>query len=262
MLNLQIPRDRVYIVGLGPGAPELLTIKAYAILNSADVCLYTGSLLSRDLKRLILEKCPETYDTNRLSAEDIVNIIVSKYREGKLVAWFHDGCPTIYGGLWPVIKKLRELSIPYEIVPGVSSVNAAAAALGVELTVPERSQTVIITRVPGRTKVPENESLRYLVNHGTLVLLLSVHDPEKLQSELVNAGLSPDADVAVVQYATWRGDEKIIKCKLRELSNILRKENVLRCAVVIIGPCTSSDVWTTEVEEYVYSKNRVSQQRK
>ncbi len=257
-----VSRDRVYIVGLGPGAPELMTLKAYAILRNADICLYTGSLLSPDLVRMIVELCPEHFDTSKLSVDEIVRIIVEGRRAGKLVAWFHDGCPTIYGGLWPIIRKLRELSIPYEIVPGVSSVNATAAALGVELTVPEISQTVIVTRISGRTRVPENESIRHLAGHGTLVLLLSVHDPDRLQSELMKAGLDPETEIAVVQYVAWRGREKILKCKLRELADVLRREHVTRCAVVIVGPCVSSNTWSTEVEEHVYSKTRISQLRK
>ncbi len=260
--SIGIRKHVVYIVGLGPGTPELITLKAYSILNHADVCLYTGTLLSPELKQIIQEKCKECYDTGRMDVEDIVNVIVENYRKGRLVAWFHDGCPTVYGGLWPILARLRELGIPYEIVPGVTSVSAAAAVLGIELTVPEKSQTVIITRVSKRTPKPANEDLSKLAKCGTVVLLLSVQNIEQVYEELRKGGLDDNVDVAIVQYATWRDKQKVIKCKLGELVKRVKEEHINRCAVIIVGPCVSDSMWNFTHLEYVYSKDRKYQQQK
>ncbi len=228
-------RDKVYIVGCGPGDPELLTLKAYKVLREAEVLLYTGSLLSRDILD-IAERAELKIDTHGLSSEHIAGIMAYFCKKGKLVVWAHDGDPTIYGGLWKIMVILRELGVNYEIIPGVSSVNASAARLGVELTVPYYAQSVTIARLSIRAPVrPEEKLSRLAATRSTLVILLGAHAPDKVMKELLEAGLQKDEPVAVVYHATWR-DEKIIICRLEELPRKLREHGVTRCATMIVGP--------------------------
>ncbi len=256
-LDIAVRKDRVYIVGLGPGDISLLTLKAYAIIRKVEIALYTGSLLSPKLVRLIKENAKETYNTAEMSEEDIVKVLESGYRRGKVTAWFHDGCPTIYGGLWGVIKGLKERGIPYEIVPGVPSFCAAAARVGLELTVQERSQTVIISRISKRTPMREEERVRNFVGRGTIVLMLSIHAPELVVEELKAGGLGEDTPIVIVHRATWGEPvEKIIRCKLGQLTEVVKRENIKGCAVIIVGPCTDEDLLRTISPSVVYSPDK------
>ncbi len=256
-VEIPVRKDRVYIVGLGPGDISLLTLKAYNIIRKVEIALYTGSLLSPKLVKLIKEHAKETYNTAEMSEEEIAKVLEEGYRRGKLTAWFHDGCPTIYGGLWGVIKRLKERGIPYEIVPGVPSFCAAAARVGLELTVQELSQTVIISRISKRTPMREEERVRNFVGRGTIVLLLSIHAPELVVEELKAGGLSEDTPIFVVHRATWGEPvEKIIKCKLGELPEVVKRENIKGCAVIIVGPCTDEEMIKTLPSSVVYSPDK------
>jgi len=247
----------VYIVGLGPGDVSLITLKAYAIVRKVEVALYTGSLLSPKLVKLIKENAREIYNTAEMSEEEIANVLEEGYRRGKLTAWFHDGCPTIYGGLWGVIKRLRERGVPYEIVPGVPSFCAAAARVGLELTVQERSQTVIISRISRRTPMREEERVRNFVGRGTIVLMLSIHAPELVVEELKAGGLTENTPIVVVHRATWGEPvEKIIRCRLGELPEVVKRENIKGCAVIIVGPCTDEDITCNVPPSVVYSPDK------
>ncbi len=227
--------NRVYIVGCGPGDPELLTLRAYRLLREAEILLYTGSLLSPDIVN-IAERAKVKINTHGLSSEQIASIMAYYYRRGKLTVWAHDGDPTIYGGLWKVLIILRELEIPYEIVPGVSSVTASAARLGMELTVPYYAQAVIIARPSVRSPMRPEENLSSLARtRSTLVILLGAHAIEHIVRELITAGYSLEEPVAAIYHATWH-DEKIIVCRLGELADRIKENRITRCVTLVIGP--------------------------
>ncbi len=256
-LEVPIRKDRVYIVGLGPGDVSLITLKALSILKNVEIALYTGSLLSPKLVRLIKDCAKEVYNTSNMSEDEIVNILESGYRRGKVVAWFHDGCPTIYGGLWGVIRKLRERNIPYEIVPGVPSFCAAAARLGIELTVPEESQTLVISRISKRTPMREEECIRNFVGRGTIVLMLSIHAPELVIEELKSGGMRDDDQILIIHRVTWGEPvEKIIRCRLGELVDVVNRENIKGCAVIIVGPCIRDETFSKTYRSIVYSPDK------
>jgi len=256
-LDIPIKKDRVYIVGLGPGDVSLITLKALSILKKVEVALYTGSLLSPKLVKLIKEYAKEVYNTAMLSEDEIVNILESGYRRGRLTAWFHDGCPTIYGGLWNIISKLKERNIPYEIVPGVPSFCAAAARLGIELTVPEESQTLIISRISRRTPMRDEERVRNFVGKGTIILMLSIHAPDLVVEELKSGGMSGDEQIVLVHRVTWgEPTEKIIRCKLEELPKVVERENIKGCSVIIVGPCIDERSFSKTFRSIVYSPDK------
>lgn len=221
----------VYLVGAGPGDPELLTIKAKNLLRRADVVVYPGSLINPTLLQYV-KRDAVLHDSFGKSLEEIVEIIVKASEEGKTVVRLHSGDPSIYGALGEHIRALEERGINYEVVPGVSSFQAAAASLGVEYTVPEVVQTVILTRISGRTKVPEKESLRRLAKaRASMCIFLSAHRLEDVVQELLH-GYPPDTPVAVVYRASWQ-DERIIRGSLSEIP--LKAKDVRRTALILVG---------------------------
>lgn len=194
---------KVYIVGAGPGDPELITVKGSRILRTADVVLYTDSLVNDEL---IATAKPEAQvlQSSGMDLERQVEIMSEAVQAGRSVARVHTGDPAVYGAILEQMVLLKQRGVAYEIVPGVSSVFASAAVLGAELTVPDLTQTVILTRAEGRTPVPDREKLRDLASHHcTVALFLSATLAKKVVVEFLAAGWSEDTPVAVVQRATW-----------------------------------------------------------
>ncbi|EPZ42215.1 precorrin-4 C(11)-methyltransferase [Alicyclobacillus acidoterrestris] len=232
---------KVYIVGAGPGDPELITVKGMRILQGADVVIYTDSLVRAEL----IDYCGPTtqvYKSAGMALEEIVHLMVSHVREGRSVARVHTGDPAVFGAILEQIGLLRRAEVPYEVVPGVSSVFAAAAALGAELTVPELTQTVILTRVGGRTPMPEGEQLRDLAkHHTTLALFLSATLAKKAVDDLLAAGWSPDTPVAVVQKATWP-DQLVIRSTLSGLVRAMGDAHVSSHAMILAGWALQPDL--------------------
>lgn len=227
-------KGKVYFIGAGPGDPELITVKGQRILREADVILYTDSLVSSDLMRFARSDA-EIYGSAGLTLEEILAVMVENAREGKVVARVHTGDPAIYGAVLEQFVLLNREGIPYEIVPGVSSVFGAAAALGVELTVPELAQTVILSRAAGRTPVPEGEELRSLAAHrATLVLYLSVAQIGKVAAELMAGGYPPETPVAVVQRATWP-DQQIVRGRLNDITQQVQAAGIRMHALILVG---------------------------
>jgi precorrin-4/cobalt-precorrin-4 C11-methyltransferase len=225
---------KVYIVGAGPGDPDLITVKGQHILQNADVVLYTDSLVSEEL---IAQAHPEASvrKSSGMDLEQIVDLMVTHVRQGKSVARVHTGDPAVYGAIFEQMVLLKKENIPVEIVPGVSSVFAAAAVLGAELTIPELTQTLILTRAEGRTPVPEKEKLRDLAAHQTTIaLFLSATLTKKVVNELLEAGWSEDTPVAVVQKATWP-DQKIVRSTLKHLDEEMRKAGIRSHAMILAG---------------------------
>lgn len=225
---------KIYIVGAGPGDPDLITVKGIKILQSADVVMYTDSLVNDEL---IAKAKPEAevLRTAGMHLEEMVNIIIDRVNEGKSVARIHTGDPAMYGAIMEQMALLKKADIEAEIIPGVSSVFASAAAVGAELTIPDLTQTLILTRAEGRTPVPEFEKLRDLASHHcTIALFLSATLTKKIVKELQTAGWSDDTPVAVVQRASWP-DQKIVRTTLVNLDEDMRKNGIRKHAMILAG---------------------------
>ena len=226
--------SRVVFIGAGPGDPELITLKGKKFLEKADVVIYAGSLLNPGILKFT-KQYVELYDSATMNREEILKIMVKAVREGKLVARVHDGDPSIYGALQEQLDFLAKEGIEYDIVPGVSSLFAAAASLKRELTLPGISQTVIITRPEGRTPVPESENIRELARHRTtMAIFLGVQHIDSVVKEIEQGGYSKDTPVAVVHKASWR-EEKIIKGTLDDIVGKVKKAGIKETALIIVG---------------------------
>lgn len=225
---------RVYIVGAGPGDPDLVTVKGLNILMNADLVLYTDSLVNEQLVARAGSHA-KVLQSSGMDLEQMVDVMAETVLSGKSVARVHTGDPAVYGAILEQMVLLKQRGIAYEIVPGVSSVFAAAAVLGAELTVPDLTQTVILTRAEGRTPVPEREKLRDLASHHcTVALFLSATLAKKVVKEFMEAGWSEDTPVAVVQRATWP-DQKIVRTTLRNLDSDLRQAGIRMHAMILAG---------------------------
>ncbi|CAI8889013.1 Cobalt-precorrin-4 C(11)-methyltransferase [Brevibacillus sp. IT-7CA2] len=225
---------KLYIVGAGPGDPDLITVKGLKLLQKADVIMYTDSLVNEDLVAMSNPDA-EVLQSSGMALEEMVELLVDRIRSGKTVVRLHTGDPSIYGAIMEQIALLKEKGIEVEIVPGVSSVFAAAAAVGAELTIPDLTQTIILTRAEGRTPVPEREKLRALAEHHcTLALYLSATLTKKVVRELVDAGWSEDTPVAVVQRASWP-DQLIIRTTLKNLDEDMGKNGIRKHAMILAG---------------------------
>jgi precorrin-4/cobalt-precorrin-4 C11-methyltransferase len=208
---------QVYFIGAGPGDPELLTIKAKRIIEAADVIVYADSLISPEVCAFA-KAGAEIHKSAPLSLEEINGIIVKAVKEGKTVARLQSGDSSLFGATHEQMAQLDKSGISYEVIPGVSSLFAAAASLRSELTVPEVSQTVIITRMEGETPVPETQRLSSLAAHkASLAIFLSISLIERVTAELLAGGLPPDTPAAVVYRASWP-DEKILRTDLAGLT--------------------------------------------
>jgi len=223
----------ISFVGAGPGAPDLLTLRAVRVLQEADIVIWARSLVDE----AILEHTRP--DAELIPSDDkTFDDVLAVYRRaaGRNVARVHSGDPTIYGTLHEQLGACRALGLEVEIVPGVSSLSAAAAALGQELTIPDVSQSLILTRRAQRTSMPANEQLQAMAAHGTtMALFLSVRRPRELQSDLIEGGYAPDTPAAVVYKASWP-DEIVIRCPLSELGEQIRAARITTQALVLVGP--------------------------
>ena len=240
----------VWFVGAGPGAPDLLTIRAARVLAEADIVVWARSLVDER----ILENASahaELIASDGLTHEDVVAIYARAAAGDLKVARVQSGDPSLYGTLHEQIEACRLLELSYELVPGVSSMAAAAATLGQELTVPDVSQTLILTRRATRTTMPDNERLVELARHGTtVVLFLSVRRPRELQAELREGGYAGDCPCAVVYRASWP-DEIVIRCRLDELAARIREARITTQALVIVGPALAA-TGDAELRSHVY----------
>lgn len=225
---------KVYIVGAGPGDPKLITLKGKEILERADVVIYTGSLLNPEILKYV-RKDAELYDSAKMCMEEIVQKIVDAARKGKSVVRLHDGDPSIYGAVKELMDALEGHGIEYEVVPGVSSLQAAAACLKRELTLPGVSQTVIITRPGGRTPVTEADTLEKLAAHGaTMAIFLGVQQIETIVKRLRAGGYREDTPVAVVYKASWP-QQKIVKGTLSNIAEKVKVEGLKSTALILVG---------------------------
>ena len=223
----------VYIIGAGPGDPELITIKAKKAIENADVIVYAGSLLNPKILNYA-KAGAELYNSAKLNLEEIFNIISKAVKDKKSVVRILNGDPSIYGTLQEHAEFLEKHNISYEVIPGVSSFLAAAASLRKEYTIPEVSQTLIITRMEGRTKVPEKEKLSELAKHrATMCIFLSAHMIDNVANEL-QKGYPSDTPVAVVYRASW-DNEKIITGQLSNIAVKVKDAKINKTALILVG---------------------------
>jgi len=223
----------VFFVGCGPGDPELITIKAKKLIQKADVVVYSGSLIPESILKLC--KKGKLYDAKGMIREKIFDLLYKNAKKDKLVVRLHDGDPSIYGAIKEQIDNLERKGIKSTVVPGITAFLASAAALGTQLTLPGVTQTIIITRVESRTKVPKREKISELAKHkATLIFYLSIHLISKLVTEAIAGGYKKSTPVAVVYRVSW-DDQKIIIGTLGDIINKVRAEKIVRTAIVIIG---------------------------
>lgn len=225
----------IHIVGAGPGDPELITVKGQRLLAEADLVIYTGSLVN---PRVLEWARPEAErrDSAGMTLEEITSLALAAHCAGRRVVRLHTGDPSLYGAMQEELDAFRAAGVDCPVVPGVSSFTAAAAVLGRELTVPEVSQTVILTRVEGRTPVPEAERLSSLAAHrATLCLFLSAGLLEQAQADLL-AGYLPETPAAIVYKASWP-EERVVWTSVGELAAAGRQAGIRQTALVLVGDC-------------------------
>ena len=228
----------VHFVGAGPGAPDLITRRGAVLLQTADCIIYAGSLVNPALLGLAGPDC-----TIRNSAEMTLEQVLAVMKENeaahKTTVRLHTGDPCLYGAIREQMDQLNELGIPYAVCPGVSSFCGAASALNLEYTLPGVSQSVIITRMAGRTPVPERESIAsFAAHHATMVIFLSTGMLKKLSEELIKGGYEADTPAAIVYKATWP-DEKRVVCTVATLAEAAERENIKKTALIIVGDVTA-----------------------
>ncbi len=224
----------VHFVGAGPGAVDLITVRGMELIKKTDVIIYAGSLVNPQLLEYA-QKDAEIYNSAKMTLEEVLEVMERADTEGKDVVRLHTGEPSIYGAVTEQMNALDKKNIPYDSCPGVSACFGAAASLNLEYTLPEVSQTLIITRLEGKTKVPEKEMMKELASHrASMAIYLSAGMLDKLSKELVEGGYSSDTPAALVYKATWPEEKKII-CTIGELSDIAKKEGITKTAIVLVG---------------------------
>lgn len=237
--------SKVIFVGAGPGDPELITLKGYRALQEADLCIYAGSLINKE----ILNYCPDTcelHDSAPLHLDEIIGLMEKGVRQGQRVVRLQTGDFSIYGSIREQVEELKKRDIAFECIPGVSSFLGAASSLGVEYTVPEISQSLIITRMAGRTPVPEREALHKLASHQTsMAIFLSVQSIDTVVQELMEGGYDKQTPVVVIYKATWP-EERVVQGSLATIADQVQEAGITKTALILVGDFLG--------EEYYYSK--------
>ena len=224
----------IHFVGAGSGAPDLITIRGKKYLEEADVIIYAGSLVNPQLLDYAKEGC-QIYNSAKMTLEEVLDVMYEAEEKGLTTVRLHTGDPCLYGAIREQMDVLDEKGISYDSCPGVSSFCGAASALDLEYTLPDVSQSVIITRMDGRTPVPEKESIESFAAHqATMVIFLSTGMLEELSKRLIEGGYQKDTPAAIVYKATWE-DEKTAVCTVGTLAETARKENITKTALMIIG---------------------------
>ena len=224
----------IHFVGAGPGAVDLITVRGQRYLKEADVIIYAGSLVNKGLLEYAKEGC-EVYNSAYMTLEEVIEVMIKSEKEDKMAVRLHTGDPCLYGAIREQMDILDEKGIDYDSCPGVSSFCGAAAALNLEYTLPEVSQSVIITRTEGRTPVPEREKIMSFAAHGaTMVLFLSTGLLEKLVKELLAGGYASDTPAAIVYKATWPEEEAYV-CTIDTLVETARKHQITKTALILVG---------------------------
>ncbi len=243
----------VYFVGAGSGAPDLITVRGQRLLRQADIIIYAGSLVNPALLEEAKPEC-EIHNSAHMTLEEVTEVMKQAERQGRMTVRLHTGDASIYGAVREQMDVLEQEGISYESCPGVSSFCGAAAALNLEYTLPDVSQSVIITRMAGRTPVPEKEEIAsFALHHATMVIFLSTGMLEKLQERLIEGGYEADTPVAIVYKATWPEEEKYI-CTVSTLAQTAKEHKITKTALIIVGDVVThsnyrrSDLYHPEFE--------------
>lgn len=224
----------VHFVGAGSGAADLITVRGMRLLEQADVIIYAGSLVNPELLEYKKEDC-EVYNSAKMTLEEVLEVIFAAEEKGFTTVRMHTGDPSLYGAIREQMDVLDEKGIAYDYCPGVSSFCGAASALNLEYTLPDVSQSVIITRMAGRTPVPEKESIESFAAHqATMVVFLSTGMLEELSRRLIAGGYTADTPAAIVYKATWEDEKKFI-CTVGTLAQTAKENNITKTALMIIG---------------------------
>lgn len=223
----------IYFIGAGPGDIDLITVKGRELLKKADLVIYAGSLV--DKKHLdFCKKNIQIYNSAVMTLEEVIQVMTKGYEEGKTIVRLHTGDPSIYGAIQEQMDELELFKIPYEVIPGVSSFTSAAAAVKKEFTLPSVSQTVILTRIEGKTPVPKEQDLEILAKcNASMAIFLSIGMIEQVVYKL-KKGYGKNVPVIVVKRASWK-DEKIIKGTLEDIVDKVKEANITRCAQILVG---------------------------
>ncbi len=250
----------VLFVGAGPGDPELITVKGQKALAEADVVIYAGSLVPEAILKWTRTQT-EKINSASQHLEEIIAEVENAHAAGKRVVRLHTGDPSLYGAILEQMAALQKKSIPYKVIPGVTAAFAAAAAMGIEYTLPDISQTLILTRMAGRTPVPEAEDLAALAQHqSSMAIYLSISLTEKVAA-ILSAAYGPDASCAVV-HCVSQPEERIIVTRLKDLVKTVQKEKITRNALIIVGKVLDVDRSNLRHKSKLYDKNFKHQYRK
>ncbi len=224
---------KVYFIGAGPGDPDLITVKGAKRIKEADIIIYAGSLVNREVIDRKKESA-KVYNSASMTLDEVIEVMEKGIKGGKVIARVHTGDPSIYGAIREQMDALDEKEIEYEVIPGVSSFVASAAAIKKGFTLPGVTQTVILTRMEGRTPVPEKESIESLAKHrATMCLFLSVHMIDKLVERLLTS-YTVNTPVAVIQKASWE-DQKILIGTLGDIAEKVKDEGITKTAQILVG---------------------------
>lgn len=224
----------IHFVGAGSGAVDLITVRGKTLLEEADVIIYAGSLVNPQLLAWAKKDC-EIYNSAKMTLEEVLQVMKEAEDKGQMTVRLHTGDPSLYGAIREQMDVLDEWGISYDYCPGVSSFCGAASALNLEYTLPDVSQSVIITRMAGRTPVPPKESIESFAAHqATMVVFLSTGMLEELSERLIAGGYTADTPAAIVYKATWE-DEKKFVCTVGTLAETAKKHNITKTALMVIG---------------------------
>ena len=230
----------INFVGAGCGAPDLITVRGMRLLEKADVIIYAGSLVNPDLLEYAPDHC-EIHNSAVMTLDEVISVMERAEAENKMTVRLHTGDPSVFGAIREQMDRLDTLGISYEVCPGVSSFCGAAAALNAEYTLPDVSQTVILTRMAGRTPVPEREQIRSLAaHHATMVVFLSAGMTKKLSEELIAGGYGPDTPAAIVYKASWP-EEKVCRCTVGTLEDTAKANGISKTALITVGNFLGDD---------------------
>ena len=242
---------KVYFIGAGPGDPDLITVKGKKIVEKADVIIYAGSLVNREITECHKDGA-EIYNSASMTLDEVMEVMIKAQKKGKLVARVHTGDPSIYGAIREQMDILNEYGIEYEVVPGVSSFVAAAAAIKKEFTLPDVSQTIICTRLEGRTPVPETESLESLASHKcSMAIFLSVQMIDEVVKRL-RKHYDKTTPIAIVQRATWE-DQKIVMGTLENIAQKVKDEKITKTAQILVGNFVGDEYSKSKLYDKTFS---------
>ncbi len=248
--------SKVYFVGAGPGDPELISIKGKRIIDEADVIIYAGSLVNKEVLR-DAKKGAFIYNSASMNLDEVIEVTKNAVFSGKMVARVHTGDPSIYGAIREQMDRLDEYNIEYEVIPGISSFLATAAALKKEYTLPAVTQTLILTRMEGRTSVPDKERIEELAKHrATMIIFLSIGAIEELATRL-KAGYEENTPVAVVYKASWE-EQKIVRGNLNNIARLVKEAGISKTALVVVGDFLGDEYELSKL----YDKNFSHEYRK